>query len=73
MHGSKNRWRRDISPPSAIFLNDDEKRAGKIKGALETARAYIRGNSTGRLFALYDRIYKDFRPSSRAVRLRAGK
>jgi glycosyltransferase involved in cell wall biosynthesis len=42
-------------------FNDDEKRTRKIKNALETAAKYSWENSTDNLFALYDKMYRDFR------------
>ena len=42
------------------IFNDDEKRARKIKNALETARKYSWENSTDRLFAIYDEMFEDF-------------
>ena len=41
-------------------FNDDEKRAAKIRNAIETARIHTWENSTDRLFALYDALHKDF-------------
>lgn len=42
-------------------FNDDEKRRRKIENALETARKYSWESSTDNLFALYDKMYEDFR------------
>lgn len=41
-------------------VEDEAAREGKIKRALETARANTREASTDRLFATYDRLYEDF-------------
>ena len=42
-------------------FNDDAKRARKIENAFATARRYTWENSTDRLFALYDKMYENFR------------
>ena len=43
-----------------VFNNDDNRRR-KIINALETAAKYSWENSTDNLFALYDKMFKDFR------------
>ena len=43
-----------------VFSNDARRRS-KIENALETARRHTWQSSTDRLFALYDKMYEDFR------------
>ena len=62
---NKNAWLAETDVESYFreirdVFNDDEKRARKIKNALETARKYSWENSTDNLFAIYDDMYEDF-------------
>ncbi len=63
----KNAWLQEVPRGVDFFggirdiFNDEERRNSKIANALETARSYTWESSTDNLFALYDRMFENFR------------